>query len=160
MDFRGRIPVTGFPRLDFREWISADGFCDVCRETVNFELFSTFPFFASALILPRTDHFKLLVCISVRGSWSISFHFFPFQVTYCSSRWFAILGPFPAATIDFSHPFPTCLESVPPSNSFASLGPARRLVAALLRLAAARQSARRPGGRGRSEVLWFYRYGR
>ena len=77
-----------------------------------------FPFFASALILPRTDHFKLLVCISVRGSWSISFHFFPFQVTYCSSRWFAILGPFPAATIDFSHPFPTYLESVPPRKSY------------------------------------------
>ena len=89
-------------------------------KTVNFELFSTFPFFASALILPRTDHFKLLVCISVRGSWSISSHFFPFQVTYCSCRWFAILGPFPAATIDFSHPFPTCLESVPPSSSFFS----------------------------------------
>ena len=88
-------------------------------KTVNFELFSTFPFFASALILPRTDHFKLLVCISVRGSWSISFHFFPFQVTYCSCRWFAILGPFPAATIDFSHPFPTCLESVPRLNCFS-----------------------------------------
>ena len=88
----------------------------LAAKTVNFELFSTFPFFASALILPRTDHFKLLVCISVRGSWSISFHFFPFQVTYCSSRWFAILGPFPAATIDFSHPFPTYLESVPPQK--------------------------------------------
>merc|ERR1719213_1491920 len=84
-------------------------------KTVNFEhFFSTFPFFAPALILPRTDHFKLLVCISVRGSWPISFHFLPFQVTYCSRRWFAILGPFPAATIDFSHPFPTYLESVPP----------------------------------------------
>merc|ERR1719213_1276085 len=92
-------------------------------KTVNFEhFFSTFPFFAPALILPRTDHFKLLVCISVRGSWSISFHFFPFQVTYCSSRWFAILGPFPAATIDFSHPFPTYLESVPPQDGRAGKG--------------------------------------
>jgi len=27
---------------------------------------------------------------------------FPFNVTYCSSRWFAIPGSFPAATIDFS----------------------------------------------------------
>ena len=26
---------------------------------------------------------------------------FPFQVTYCSSRWFAVPGSFPAATIDF-----------------------------------------------------------
>ena len=29
------------------------------------------------------------------------------------SRWFAILGPFPAATIDFSNLFPTYLENVP-----------------------------------------------
>ena len=106
-DFRGWISANGFPRMDPAM---------LAAKTVNFELFSTFPFFASALILPRTDHFKLLVCISVRGSWSISFHFFPFQVTYCSSRWFAILGPFPAATIDFSHPFPTYLESVPPHS--------------------------------------------
>ena len=48
-------------------------------KTVNFELFFDIPF-ASALILPRTDHFKLLVCISVRGSWSISFHFFLFRL--------------------------------------------------------------------------------
>ena len=99
------VSPNGFPRMDPTMFAA---------ETVKFELFSTFPFFASALILPRTDHFKLLVCISVRGSWSISFHFFPFQVTYCSSRWFAILGPFPAATIDFSNLFPTYLESVPP----------------------------------------------
>ena len=102
---RGWISVRGFPRMDPAKF---------AEKSVNFELFSTFPFFESALILPRTDHFKLLVCISVRGSWSILFHVFPFKVTYCSSRWFAILGPFPAATIDFSHPFPTCLESVPP----------------------------------------------
>ena len=32
----------------------------------------------------------------------VHFTSFLFQVTYCSSRWFAKLGPFPAATIDFS----------------------------------------------------------
>ena len=46
MNFRGRIPVTGFPRLDFREWISADGSCDVAAKTVNFEpFFFDIPFF-------------------------------------------------------------------------------------------------------------------
>ena len=135
-DFRGWISATGFPRTDSRDRISAVGFQRMdfrgwilrClpRKQRILNFFSTFPFFTSALILPRTDHFKLLVCISVRGSWSISFHFFPFQVTYCSCLWFAILGPFPAATIDFSHPFPTCLESVPPSTStFDSSGKAR-----------------------------------
>ena len=59
----------------------------------------------------------------VRGCWYISFIFL-FQVTYCSSRWFAILGPFPAATIDFSNLFPTYLESVPPgSDGIGYLGP-------------------------------------
>ena len=66
MEFREWISAVGFLRLDFREWISADGFLRMdpskfAAKIVNFELFSTFPFFESALILPCTDHFKLLV---------------------------------------------------------------------------------------------------
>ena len=56
------------------------------------------------IILPRTDHIKL----SMHFSAGLLVHFISlpfFQVTYCSSRWFAILGPFPAATFDFSNPF-------------------------------------------------------
>ena len=38
-----------FPRMDPTKFAA---------KTVNFEFFSTFPFFESALILPRTDHIK------------------------------------------------------------------------------------------------------
>ena len=56
----------------------------------------------------------------MRGCWSISFLFF-FQVTYCSSRWFAILGPFPAATIDFSNPFSDLPRKRSPHRRLARL---------------------------------------
>merc|ERR1711924_175908 len=72
-------------------------------KTVNFEFVRHSLFFKLALMLPRMDHIKL----SMHFSAGLLVHFisFFFQVTYCSSRWFAILGPFPAATIDFSNLF-------------------------------------------------------
>ena len=72
-------------------------------KTVNFDLFFDIPFF------------RFGVDVASYGPNQIGMHFsagelvhftsFLFQVTYCSSRWFAKLGPFPAATIDFSHLF-------------------------------------------------------
>ena len=120
MDFREwilRISVNGsygFPRMHPTKFVA---------KSVNFNVFSTFPFFESALMLPRTDQIRL-VCISVRGCWSISLLSL-FQVTYCSSRWFAKLGPFPAATIDFSPLFSDLPRKRPPPTIFvSSLSPA------------------------------------
>ena len=122
-----QISAYGFPRMDFREWIlriSANGSYEFPRmdptkfaaKTVNFEFFSPFHFSELALMLPRTDQIKL-VCISVRGSWSISLlSFFRLRtvVVVGSLNWArsrlqpSIFRPF----------FPTYLESVPPPVKF------------------------------------------
>ena len=103
MDLKKPNGSYGFPRMDPTKFAA---------KTVNFEFFSTFPFFESALMLPRTDQIKL-VCISVRGSWSISLlSFFRLRtVVVVGSLYWARSRLQPST---FRILFPTYLESVPP----------------------------------------------
>ena len=122
MDFREwilRISVNGsygFPRMHPTKFVA---------KSVNFDVFSTFPFFESALMLPRTDQIKL-VYISVRGSWSSS------HLSFFRKRTVVVVGSLYRARSRlqpsiFRSFFPTYLESVPPSQKLEKSSKKHRL---------------------------------